>query len=236
MSTLTQFYSGSSATYDAGVGTSPGLWYSDPVSPEAPPARQAIYWNPNTTQWAGINQSNAVSYKRVTFVSYAPTSSTIGSVPTFANTTLESIYYYAGSVSRINASGTTQIFASNNSQLKNFYGGLIFSMQTSSATTTSSGINCNNNPQLTNISGGISIATIMSNSSLSINFSGNAFDQATVDAILVAINAGKNWTSGTGVLGSPAIDISGGTNSAPGAAGLAAVSSLIAAGATVTTN
>lgn len=55
-----------------------------------------------------------------------------------------------------------------------------------------------------------------------------ALNQTTVDAILVSINT-ANTSNGT-------LNISGGTNSAPGAAGAAAVSSLTSRGWVVTTN
>jgi hypothetical protein len=61
-----------------------------------------------------------------------------------------------------------------------------------------------------------------------VDFSGNALSQANVDAILIRADD-SGATNGV-------MDLSGGTSSAPSAAGAAAVTSLLAKGWTVTTN
>ena len=110
--------------------------------------------------------------------------------------------------------------------------GLWWDASVTSGTSTLS-VNIRNNSSLTTISRIYQLVTGSVNVGRTIiyDFSGNALSQASVDALLVAIDAGKGTDTGT-----RQVDLSGGTNSTPGAAGLAAKASLVAAGWVVTNN
>jgi len=83
---------------------------------------------------------------------------------------------------------------------------------------------CNDNPLLTNINVPVLDPPITSN----LDFHGNALTQACVDQVLRRCVLEVTWAA--------LVDVSGGTSSAPSAAGLADKATLIARGATVNTN
>lgn len=75
----------------------------------------------------------------------------------------------------------------------------------------------------------INFASLVPNNGITVNFSGCALVVAGVDQILARCVANAGYVSGT-------VDLSGGTNATPSAAGLADKATLIGRGCTVNTN
>jgi len=86
----------------------------------------------------------------------------------------------------------------------------------------------NDNPLLATVTVGASIAT---DEMLGFEIKNCALNQASVDAILAALNAGKGVAAS-----SPTIDLTGGTNAVPSAAGLVSKAALEVAGYIVNVN
>ncbi len=81
----------------------------------------------------------------------------------------------------------------------------------------------------------VNIGTSLTYVGADMYFTGNALDQTSVDAILVAL-AALDGTGGTTSYDNHTVDLSGGTNSAPSGTGTTAAGVLTGRGCTVTTN
>jgi hypothetical protein len=208
MSLLSQFYGGDSV--GSNLGSYPGIYASDPVSNIYPPT---LFLGSDITP----NVSCPDPYRTVTFNSYRIVTlegggSVSGSFVTKMVDVWYSPYYVGDSTFTINAERLENIDGLNIET----NGGLV------------SIANC---PLLTTITRIGIIKTSNFGFPIQYYFNNNALDQSSVDAILVAIAAGRG--SGSGFR---SVNIAGGTNSTPGSTGLAAKATLVAAGWTVTNN
>jgi hypothetical protein len=208
MSLLSQFYGGDSV--GSNLGSYPGIYASDPVSNIYPPT---LFLGSDITP----NVSCPDPYRTVTFNSYRIVTlegggSVSGSFVTKMVDVWYSPYYVGDSTFTINAERLENIDGLNIET----NGGLV------------SIANC---PLLTTITRIGIIKTSNFGFPIQYYFNNNALDQSSVDAILVAIAAGRG--SGSGFR---SVNIAGGTNSTPGSTGLAAKATLVAAGWTVTHN
>jgi hypothetical protein len=236
MSLLTQFYNcGGGGGVSFEKGSFPGLWGIEPYDPLDPPT--ALVQNYIQTYNFSQNYSNVQGeFDYITeyennyrvLVNIGGGGILVGSGTSYSFTGLwEEMYYYVigtqssgNSTTTINSPNATKFF------------GLTFNLKSGNGNTLT--LNMNNMPNLVTIGGAIDFRLVNGGLSGTINldFTGNALDQTSVDNVLVAV-------SNATVVGAPptkTLDLSGGTSSTPGAAGLAAITTLTGAGWTVTTN
>jgi hypothetical protein len=212
MSLLSQFYGGDST---GSSGSYPGVYASDPISAVYPP-----------TLFLGSDITPSVvscpdPYRTVTFNSYrivTPVGGT-GAVSGSFVTKMVDVWY---SPSVYTGDST---FIINAERLENIDG---LNIETNGGV-----VSIANCPLLTTITRIGIIKTITLGYPMQYYFNNNALNQSSVDAILVAIAAGRGTGSGSGFR---SVNIAGGTNSTPGSTGLAAKATLVAAGWTVTHN
>ena len=205
MSLLSQFYGN-----DSNIGSYPGIYASDPVSNIYPP-----------TLYLGSDISPSVScpdpYRTVTFNSYRiVTLGGGGSVSGSFVTKMVDVWYspyYTGE----------SIFTISAERLENIDG---LNIETNGGV-----VSIANSPLLTTITRIGIIKTSSVGFPIQYYFNNNALNLPSVDAILVAIAAGRGSSTGN-----RSVNIAGGTNSPPGPAGLAAKATLVSSGWTVTNN
>jgi hypothetical protein len=206
MSSLSQFYGN-----DSNIGSYPGIYASDPVSAVYPPI---LFLGSDITP----NVSCPDPYRTVTFNSFRILTlggggAVSGSFVTKMVDVWYSPYYTA----------PESTFIINAERLENIDG---LNIETNGGV-----VSIANCPLLTAITRIGIIKTSTVGFPIQYYFNNNALNQSSVDAILVAIAAGRGSSTGN-----RSINISGGTNSPPGPAGLAAKATLVSSGWTVTNN
>jgi hypothetical protein len=113
-----------------------------------------------------------------------------------------------------------------------FYGNLLVSTAPATPSlVTASYIGWHDNPAMAN---GVNF-TALKEVNGTVDFSGNALDETSVNYILTTL-AGLDGTNGTTSYDSKTVNVSGGTNAIPGTSGDAAIVTLEARGCTVTRN
>jgi hypothetical protein len=113
-----------------------------------------------------------------------------------------------------------------------FYGNLLVSTAPATPSlVTTSNISWYDNPAMAN---GVNF-TALKEVNGTVDFSGNALDETSVNYILTTL-AGLDGTNGTTSYNSKIVNVSGGTNAIPGTSGAAAIVTLEARGCTVTRN
>ena len=221
MSLLSQFYGGDSV--GSNLGSYPGIYASDPVSNIYPPT---LFLGSDITPKDGVSVVSCPDpYRTVTFNSYRiATLEGGGSVSGSFVTKMVDVWYsqYYGGDSTFNVS--TSSFTINAERLENIDG---LNIETNGGV-----VSIANCPLLTTITRIGIIKTRNFGFPIQYYFNNNALDQSSVDAILVAIAAGRSDTPNS----FRSVNIAGGTNSSPGSTGLAAKATLVAAGWTVTHN
>jgi hypothetical protein len=228
MSLLSQFYGGDSV--GSNLGSYPGIYASDPVSNIYPPT---LCLSADFDDFSAVSQGQSITknvvcpdpYRTVTFSSYrlVNLASGYGGVAGSFVTKIVDVWYasYLSLIANFTITGE---------RLENIDG---LNIETNNGGIVSIA-NC---PLLTTITR-IGIFKTMNTygTPLQIYFNNNALNQSSVDAILVAIAAGRDLVTDPLVAGFRSVNIGGGTNSPPGSAGLAAKATLVAAGWTVTNN
>jgi hypothetical protein len=114
----------------------------------------------------------------------------------------------------------------------NFYGNLLVSTApVTPSLVTAASIGWYDNPAMAN---GVNF-TALKEVNGTVDFSGNALDETSVNYILTTL-AGLDGTNGTTSYDSKTVNVSGGTNAIPGTSGAAAIVTLEARGCTVNRN